>query len=403
MRVLQLWYEASHGGGVAAHVSLLSKQLQARGHEVTGLQLSSEPSAMDAGSSRRIHRLPGSYGPLQGQLLRPALRRIVSETRPELVHVHGCFTTLSAVLLADLRRNAPVVGTLHDIRPFCYLMTRRFAPTGTLCQRRCGIGCFLSGCVRPSGIADLLRFPRRWWVDALNLTQWSKLDRIVVPSTYLLDLALQHGIAAHRIQVIPNGIVVPPDAAARRSETNPPLLLFVGGLLHYKGPNLFVRALDRLRDRPWQAILIGDGPMRETLQRETERLALAHRICFYGHVADRDVIDRFLSQARLLALPSTIPESFSLAGIEALAMGAPVVTFGLGGTREWFRDGENGLRAADGDIEDLARKIARLLDDPQMARRMGESGHAMVASRFTADLALERLLAVYSEVSGVAA
>ena len=50
---------------------------------------------------------------------------------------------------------------------------------------------------------------------------------------------------------------------------------------------------------------------------------------------------------------------------------------------------------------DLARKIARLLDDPQMARRMGESGHAMVASRFTADLALERLLAVYSEVSGV--
>lgn len=402
MRVLQLWYDAGHGGGVAGHVSYLSRQLEAHGHEVTGLRLTDGVKDEVTGTLRRIHELPGSYGPVQGLLLRPALKRILSEARPELVHVHGCFTTLSAVLLADLRRQAPVVGTLHDIRPFCYLMTRRFARTGALCQRRCGVGCFSSGCVRPNELADVLRLPRRWCVDALNLTQWSRLDRIIVPSTYLRDLARQHGIAAHRLRLIPHGTPVPYAPPEVRTEADPPLILFLGGLLRYKGPDLLIRALDRLRDRPWQAVLIGDGPLRETLQREAERLALAHRVQFYGHVDDHGVIERLLCRARLLALPSTIPESFSLAGIEALAMATPVVSFGLGGILEWLRDGENGLLAADGDVEDLARRMAQLLDDPHLARRLGEQGRAMVVRRFTVDLALERLLGVYAEAADVA-
>jgi len=147
---------------------------------------------------------------------------------------------------------------------------------------------------------------------------------------------------------------------------------------------------------------MGDGPMRETLQRDTERLAIARRIQIYGHVSDRDVVEQFLSRARLLALPSTIPESFSLAGVEALAMGTPVVSFDLGGIREWLRDGENGLLAADGNVEDLARRIGQLLDDPQLAKRLGEQGRAMAIRRFTADLALERVLGVYAKVTDAA-
>lgn len=383
---------------MASHISALSRQLATHGHQSIELRLA-ESRAGEPCLTPDVHRLPLSYGPLRGRRLRPALRRILAEARPDLIHVHGCFTTLSAVLLGELRRHAPVIGTLHDIRPFCYVMTRRFAATGALCDRRCGAGCFTSGCVRPREVVDVVRLPRRWLVDSLNLRHWRELDRIVVPSAYLYDLAIQHGFAAHRLRLIPHGTAVPPTPPERQAATGSPLIVFLGGLLNYKGPDLFLEALHRLRGQPWQAILIGDGPMRATLEQDVERRALGDRVRFYGRVDDREIINRVLSQARLLAVPSTIPESFSLAGIEALAMGTPVVTFGLGGLGEWLRDGENGLIAADGDVEDLARKIAHLLGDPALSRRMGQRGHALAAREFTADRALSQTLSVYEELA----
>jgi glycosyltransferase involved in cell wall biosynthesis len=398
---MQVSYRAP-GGGVAAHVSRLSKHLEARGHQVVELHLT-DARLQKPSTTPDVHRLPCSYGPVRGRRLRPALRRILGDAKPDLVHVHGCFTTLSSTLLAELQRHATVVGTLHDIRPFCYLMTRRFAPTGMLCNRRCGIGCFSSGCVRPDGVVDVLRLPRRWLVDRLNLRQWRQLDRVIVPSTYLRDLALQHDIPASRLRLLPHGTAVLPAAPPERTEAEPPLVLFLGGLYDYKGPALFVAALQRLHGRAWEAVLVGDGPLRCMLEDEVRRQQLGDRIRFYGQVDDRDVIDELLSRARLLVLPSTIPESFSLAGIEALAMGTPVVSFGLGGLGEWLRDRENGLIAADADVDDLSRQIARLLDDPAFARQLGRQGHELVARSFTAELALERLLAVYDEVTGTAA
>jgi glycosyltransferase involved in cell wall biosynthesis len=329
--------------------------------------------------------------------LRRALHDVLRNARPELIHVHECFTTLSAPLLASLRGFAPVVGTLHDVRPFCYLMTRRFAPTGSPCNRRCGIACFASGCIRPQRPGDLLRLPRRWATDRLNLREWRRLKRVVVPSTYMRELALQHGIAAAGLRVIPHDTTVPSAPPPWNGRPLPALVVYVGSLRDYKGPALLVEALARIRERPWQAILVGEGPMRGPVEKAVVRHGLQERIRLWGHVSDRTRIEELLGRARLLALPSLIPESFGLAGIEALAMGTPVVSFGLGGVSDWLRDGDTGLVAADGDIEDLARKLDRLLDDRLLAEGMGKRGHALVAERFAAGTTVERLLAVYQE------
>jgi len=137
--------------------------------------------------------------------------------------------------------------------------------------------------------------------------------------------------------------------------------------------------------------------MRMALEHDVKRNALVDRVRILGHIEEREIINDLLTRARLLVLPSIIPESFSLAGIEALAAGTPVVSFGLGGLGEWLRDGENGLIVADGDVVDLAYQIGRLLDDPAFAQRLGKRGYQLVAQRFTEDLAFERLFAVYRE------
>lgn len=396
MRILQISDKSPDGGGVGVYVSGISANLVARGHEIVHLRLG-KGSAEIVGSEARVHRLPASYGVIQGQRLLRTLRELLLAAKPDLVHVHECFTTLSPVLLSELRRSSPLVGTLHDVRPFCYLMTRRFAPTGELCRRQCGLSCFTSGCVRPDGLSDLLRLPRRWMMDRLNLNEWRRLDRIVVPSRYMLELALQHGIAARNLRLVPHGTRVPPLVPSPDGRSAPALVLYLGGLLDYKGPGTLVDALASIRDRPWHAILVGDGPMRGALEQAVDRHGLNERIRFAGHVDDRGRIRELLGRARLLALPSRIPESFALAGIDALAMGTPVVSFGLGGVGEWLRDGENGLVAADGDAADFARQMGRLIDDRALAAELGARGHELVVQRFSEGDSVDGLLAVYRE------
>jgi glycosyltransferase involved in cell wall biosynthesis len=396
LKILQISDKSPDGGGVGAYVSGISAELAGRGHEVIGLRLGKEAPG-PAGAEAHSHRLPASYGWIPGRMLLRALRELLVEVRPELIHVHECFTTLSPVLLSELRRSAPLVGTLHDVRPFCYVMTRRFSPTGALCRRQCGFGCFTSGCVRPAGISDFARLPRRWMMDRLSLNEWRRLDLVVVPSAYMYELALEHGIAARNLRLVPHGTPVPPELPTRERRSVPALILYLGGLIDYKGPAILLEALASIRERPWNAILAGDGPMRAALERAVERHGLKDRVRLEGHIRDRSRIGELLGRARLLALPSLIPESFALAGIEALAMGTPVVSFGLGGVAQWLRDGENGLIAADGDAADLARQMGRLVDDPALAEDMGKRGRGLVAARFSSGMAADGLLAVYRE------
>src|SRR5690606_9845503 len=179
---------------------------------------------------------------------------------------------------AELRRFGPVVGTLHDVRPFCYLMTRRFRPTGRLCNRRCGVACFASGCVRPQRPSDLLRLPRRWLMDRLTLNEWRPLPRVVVPSGSRQEVAGQHGFEAARVRLVPHGAAGADRRLAHRERPVPASIVFLGGLVDYKGPAVLVEALDRMRERPWQAVFVGDGPMRASLQASVRERGLAGRI-----------------------------------------------------------------------------------------------------------------------------
>jgi glycosyltransferase involved in cell wall biosynthesis len=237
-------------------------------------------------------------------------------------------------------------------------------------------------------------------MDRFSLDEWRRLPRVVVPSGYLRTLAQQHGIAPSRMRLVPHGTCVTQSTLPHAQRPAPPLILYLGSLVDYKGPDVLVSALALMREKPWQAYLVGDGPLRATLEQQVRRQGLSERIRFHGHVSERSRIDALLGQARLLALPSLVPESFAMAGIEALATGTPVVSFGLGGVREWLRHADNGLIATDSDAADLARHMSALIDDAALAEAMGQRGHELVTRRFTMQQAVDGLLAVYHELLG---
>lgn len=389
--------KAAHEGGVAAHVAGLSIGLAERGWQVETLRLHGRGEAPPPSAPGDRHRLPLSYGAIEGWRRRGGLANVLQDAQPDLVHLHGAFTRLSSVLLAMMRRRLPVVATLHDTRPFCFLMTRRFGPSSEPCARRCGFGCFTSGCVGVRGPVQAARWFRRWRVDTSALSQWQRLPQVIAPSRYIADLAEQHGFAPQRLRVVPHGVAIPAPAQREEVACEEPGVLFVGSLVQAKGPLVLLDALDRLRALPWRAALAGSGPLQGMLEQRIRSLELGERVTLLGQVDQRQVLDGLLAGARVVVMPSLVAESVGLAGLEALASGTPVVSFGQGGVMEWLRPGENGAVAVRCDASALADAVRPLLIDPALAARWGSNGRSMVRERFNLSRQCEQTIAVYED------
>lgn len=388
MRVLQLTDKHAGQGGLGRHVNVLRERLLARGFEVTTVHATNGPAT--AGE-----RLPVSYGPVSARRAWRTLDALLLRLAPDVVHLHAGYTTLGARLLQGVRGRHACVGTLHDVRPFCFQGDRWFRPAAAPCQRRCGAGCVLSGCVTAPPGPSPLRALRMWAVEARARAAWAALDAVVTPSQFVRDLALAHGFSRERTHVVRHFVELPPPAAPAMRMGHG--IACVGSLLPKKGVDLLLRALALVRRTDWSARIVGDGPERPALEAMCRTLGLQDRVTFLGTCAPARR-DEVLAAARLVVMPSLLPESLGLAGLEALAMARPVIGFGLGGTAEWLLHERTGLVAAPAGPAVLAAAIDRLLDEPQLAERLGQQGRALVAERFGADQTLDRLVDLYQRV-----
>jgi glycosyltransferase involved in cell wall biosynthesis len=122
------------------------------------------------------------------------------------------------------------------------------------------------------------------------------------------------------------------------------------------------------------------------------------RIVFHGGVMQAGTID-FYRHATVLVFPSVLHEAFGLPTIEASACGLPVVATHSGGVPEVVEDGRTGILVPRGDARELALAIGRVLDDPALARAMGEAGRQRAVERFSWDAVSRRLAEVIGSVS----
>ena len=129
---------------------------------------------------------------------------------------------------------------------------------------------------------------------------------------------------------------------------------------------------------------------------QARRLGVAERVAFRGWLGAEELAGE-LAEASVVVLPSLWPEPFGLVGIEAFAAGRPAVASATGGVGDWLEHGVNGLGVAPGDVDDLARALNEMLDDPDRQRRMGIAGRETVARSFSADSHLTALLDGYRE------
>jgi len=244
-------------------------------------------------------------------------------------------------------------------------------------------------------------------------TVLSAVDAVFCPSqvtkTFLQDL----GAPSDRLYVIPNGVdpslfkpSVGADLANHPTRERPTKLLYVGTFAGWQGLDTLVAALPHLRKRGVRLRLIGKttGRWRKTLLKQAQRLGVDDLVAI-DEPLEYYNIPTAVRQSDICLAPLAYCDRNVVQGccpikmLEYMACAKPVVAANLPVVRELVRDGVDALLFEANDPRDLARQVAVLIDDRDLAWRIAQSGRQRALS-FTWQRAQQRLLAVYVQLLG---
>jgi glycosyltransferase involved in cell wall biosynthesis len=283
-----------------------------------------------------------------------AFRRLVGELNPEVVHSYSFYTNFAAHW-ATRGTQAVAMGSIRSD------FTNDWASTGSWLGR-------LSS-----------RWPRRQiYNNSLAAEAVQRSRSLFVPEQVYV---VRNGLDLEKFRSVPFTI-------ARQVR-----IVGVGSLLPVKRwDRLLVAALE-LKRRGLDCLvrIAGDGPLRGSLQQRAEALGLANRIEFIGYTDD---IPSLLSNATFLVLTSD-NEGCPNVVIEAMACGRAVVATDVGDVPYLVEDGKTGFVVPRGDDTALVARMATLITQSDLCRRMGEAGRVKAEREFGLDRLVAETLAAY--------
>lgn len=298
---------------------------------------------------------------LTGRVPRGFLRAL-ERTRPRLVHAHfGTSITPAAAIAGAL--DIPLLVTFHG--------------------------------------HDIATVPRTPEAAERRMRSILRVDHAIAVSEFIAQRLRESGCPPERITLHRIGVDTDTFSPARAT-AGAHRVLFVGRLVPKKGLAHLLRAFPAVQQRQPAAelIIIGDGPLRESMEHLAQQLGV--NAAFLGVQTPEHVLDHMRSAA-LLAAPSVVTASGDAEGLpitimEALACGLPVVASPSGGSAEGVRDGITGFVVPPADEGALAARIAQLLQDDELRRRMSTAGRDFALESFSLQRQTERLELIYDRV-----
>ena len=379
-RVLILHNEYRNRGGEENYIELVTKALSSRGLIVDHLVWSSV-ALTSSWAARAETAALMTFNPKAGRRVAQRL----FERPADIVHAHNLLPMATpSALRAAASFGSGVVLTAHNHRLFC--------PSGTLMRN----GSRHEDCVEGSSLLCALRGSRDSRLESLAYgvavavqrrlrlsERWT--DAIVAPSAYLRNTLVRAGVDSALIRHIPNGVPVQPYSPRPRH-----YVLFAGRLSVEKGLRTLLRAAELTTDIPF--VVAGDGPLGEAGR------ALAPSNVKWVGLVSQERLAALRLHAAVEVIPSECPDILPFSGLEALAAGVPVVGANVGGIPEIAKAGA-GETVPPGDVEALAGALSRWWNLSQTESRHGEAAAALAAKEYSIDKHVDRLLALYSEIS----
>jgi glycosyltransferase involved in cell wall biosynthesis len=367
--------------GAARFSQRLASGLAARGHDVhvlcpapdgkPGREVIAGVTVHRVRAHRtRLHRTFRVCPPWQANV---AANALLAELAPDLVHVQAHFVLGRALTHAAGRWGVPLVATNH------------FMPEN------------LFGYLRVPGRLRPLLGRLAWW-DAIRLLARAAL--VTAPTPRAVQLLRERGLD-RPVEAVSCGVDLHHFEVAIRPAPAPPIVLFVGRLDEEKRVDELLRAVAILpADQPVQVDIVGTGTRRAGWQALAGRLCIAGRVTFHGFVPDADLPDVY-ARCAVFCMPG-VAELQSLATMEAMAAGKPVVAADAMALPHLVHHGHNGWLYPPGDVPALAAALSGLLADTDLRTRMGTASRQLIAEH-NSDATIARFEALYCRVLAAAA
>jgi glycosyltransferase involved in cell wall biosynthesis len=350
-------------GGSERQFVELACALKRSGCDVRVACIQKKGSFLDRGTLDGIGELPtfslgGSLYGLQSIRSRWRLMRLLRNSGITIAHAFDFYTNLTLIPAAKLAGVPAVIGS-H----------RQLGDLLTSAQFRAQLAVF----------------------------HWC--DRVVCNSQAAADRLSDAGLQDQKLVVIGNGL--PHQAFAKTAAALEPKagILRVGmiGRMNavYKNQSGFLRAAARVASEfpNVDFILVGDGPLRSTLEQQANQIGLTNRVTFLG---DRSDIPAVLASLDISVVPS-ISESLSNVMLESMAAGIPVVATAVGGNKELGGNGR-ALLVPSNDDEKLAAGIGSLLRDVELGQSISYKARQFAEENFAVERIGEQYQQLYSEV-----
>jgi glycosyltransferase involved in cell wall biosynthesis len=296
-----------------------------------------------------------------------SILRLIGKIKPDIIHVQAPnFFSSNAIPAAKLKR-IPIIATVHR------------AEVDT--------------------VANPTFFFRK---HAL-----ARFKKIIAVSNYTKSLALKAGVNDSKINVIYNSCDEKFFFYGREKDllrkkhnfrSDDRIILFVGNLIRRKGLSLLIESLNILRGTipDFIALIVGQGEDLQNLKSMVNKYGLNHNVIFYGRIS-KTKLSELYTVADVYVLPST-SEGHSVALLEAMASGLPIVASDIEGNKESVEDGVNGLLFKTNSPENLAEKLGIILKDQNLKQAIAIKGSETYLEKFSTKTQIDKHLKIYNSL-----
>ncbi len=361
-------------GGCENYMLFLGEQLEKMGHEVEYFGMYDEKNTVGNSAekytqnmdfhSKGAERFLYPFKIVYSFEAKRKIMQVIDEFKPDIVHLNNInFQLTPAVIYGAKKRGIPVVQTVHDYQMICPNHLLYNFDKNEICEKCLKgsyVNCIKNKCIHNSRVKSIIGAVEARLYSILGT--YKKVDLYISPSYFLEEKLLSaKKLYNGRTKTIHNFINKNKFTCDNKSSED--YIAFAGRLSKEKGVELLAETAKLLPE--YTFMVAGDGPDRNLLE-NIENIKLV------GFLGGEKLVE-FMSNAKVLVVPSIWYENCPLSILEAQCMGVPVVTMNNGGMAELIKDGVTGILVNEPSSEAMAKGLKRALENGDYCNALKEN------------------------------
>ncbi|MEM8892308.1 MAG: glycosyltransferase family 4 protein [Bacteroidota bacterium] len=362
MKILVYNDISCHVGGAETFAFKLMEGAEDQGHEARFFSFHSKPLSRQK-LSNKVYYV--ACNQIRYPRIQRAFSRLLKEFKPDVIHCHNNYYYTSSICDTIVKSGIPAVATIHDYDLISPFLSPTASPLQELKRRQFR---------RIMRASYQITSPTRKLIRELSFLDKEKFSYLPL----YVDL---------------NSWSFNPD-----TYKNPPRITFLGRLIEDKGIFILLEAFRLLVKKFPESKLsfIGSGQGESRLRQLIQDYGLQEQVELYGYISLAKV-QEIMSSSRMHVLSSIYEELFGLVGIEAQAIGLPVLAAQVGGVSEWCKEGETGYLYEAQNPQMLAEKMAYLLQHPLEGKRIARNAYELIQKEYSKEKSIQLLIATYQK------